>query len=42
LQDYGFDYSDEGEADESGSADVENLYYKAKGKTFIESPGISC
>lgn len=31
-EDYGFDYSDGDEADESGSADVENMYYKAKGK----------
>ena len=30
LQDYGFDYSDNDEANESGSADVENLYYTAK------------
>ncbi|KAJ7292889.1 PCI domain-containing protein [Mycena rebaudengoi] len=31
-EDYGFAYSDEDEANESGSADVENLYYKAKSK----------
>lgn len=31
-EDYGFDYSDGDEANESGSADVENLYYKAKSK----------
>jgi COP9 signalosome complex subunit 2 len=31
-EDYGFDYSDEGEAEEAGSADVENLYYTAKSK----------
>jgi len=30
FQDYGFDYSDGDEANESGSADVENLYYTAK------------
>lgn len=29
-QDYGFDYSDGDEGDEGGSADVENMYYKAK------------
>ena len=29
-QDYGFDYSDNDEANESGSADVENMYYTAK------------
>ncbi|KAF8899159.1 PCI domain-containing protein [Infundibulicybe gibba] len=31
-EDYGFDFTDEDEANESGSADVENLYYKAKAK----------
>ncbi|KAA1471383.1 PCI-domain-containing protein [Dentipellis sp. KUC8613] len=31
-EDYGFDYSDGEEGDESGSADVENLYYTAKSK----------
>ncbi|KAJ6486210.1 PCI domain-containing protein [Mycena polygramma] len=31
-EDYGFDYSDGDEANESGSADVENMYYKAKSK----------
>ncbi|KAF9029973.1 PCI-domain-containing protein [Hymenopellis radicata] len=31
-EDYGFDYSDGDEADDAGSADVENMYYKAKGK----------
>lgn len=31
-EDYGFDYSDGDDADDAGSADVENLYYKAKGK----------
>ncbi|KAG6878321.1 hypothetical protein C0993_008918 [Termitomyces sp. T159_Od127] len=31
-EDYGFDYSDNEEANESGSADVENMYYKAKSK----------
>ena len=30
IQDYGFDYSDNEDANESGSADVENMYYKAK------------
>ncbi|KAG6883700.1 hypothetical protein C0992_008068, partial [Termitomyces sp. T32_za158] len=30
--DYGFDYSDNEDANESGSADVENMYYKAKSK----------
>jgi hypothetical protein len=30
LQDYGFDYSDNEDANESGSVDVENMYYKAK------------
>ncbi|KAF8921849.1 PCI domain-containing protein [Mucidula mucida] len=36
-EDYGFDYSDGDEADDAGSADVENMYYKAKGKKE-ESP----
>jgi COP9 signalosome complex subunit 2 len=31
-EDYGFDYSDNDDAEESGSADVENMYYKAKSK----------
>ncbi|THH02349.1 hypothetical protein EW026_g501 [Hermanssonia centrifuga] len=31
-EDYGFDYSDEGEGNETGSADVENMYYTAKSK----------
>ncbi|KAG9313994.1 PCI domain-containing protein [Chiua virens] len=31
-EDYGFDYSDNDEANESGSADVENMYYTAKSK----------
>ncbi|KAG6851366.1 hypothetical protein H0H93_005764 [Arthromyces matolae] len=31
-EDYGFDYSDNEDANESGSADVENMYYKAKSK----------
>ncbi|KAL4251515.1 26S Proteasome and COP9 Signalosome Component [Abortiporus biennis] len=31
-EDYDFDYSDDDEANEPGSADVENLYYVAKGK----------
>ncbi|KIK70497.1 hypothetical protein GYMLUDRAFT_149392 [Collybiopsis luxurians FD-317 M1] len=31
-EDYGFDYSDGEDAEEAGSADVENLYYKAKSK----------
>ncbi|KAJ4472482.1 PCI domain-containing protein [Lentinula edodes] len=31
-EDYGFDYSDGEDAEESGSADVENMYYKAKSK----------
>ncbi|EGO05246.1 hypothetical protein SERLA73DRAFT_129076 [Serpula lacrymans var. lacrymans S7.3] len=31
-EDYGFDYSDGDEANESGSADVENMYYTAKSK----------
>ncbi|KAG9222344.1 hypothetical protein CCMSSC00406_0002679 [Pleurotus cornucopiae] len=31
-EDYAFDYSDNDDADESGNADVENMYYKAKGK----------
>jgi COP9 signalosome complex subunit 2 len=35
LQDYGFEYSDEEEGGESGTADVENLYYKAKGELRI-------
>ena len=31
FQDYGFDYSDDDdEANNAGSADVENLYYTAK------------
>lgn len=29
-QDYGFDYSDNDDAGDSGSADVENVYYTAK------------
>jgi hypothetical protein len=29
-QNYDFDYSDGEDANESGSADVENMYYKAK------------
>lgn len=29
-EDYGFDYSDGDDANESGSADVENMYYTAK------------
>ncbi|KAI6012541.1 PCI domain-containing protein [Pisolithus orientalis] len=31
-EDYGFDYSDNDEANDSGSADVENMYYTAKSK----------
>ncbi|KZP28944.1 PCI-domain-containing protein [Athelia psychrophila] len=31
-EDYGFDYSDGDDANESGSADVENMYYTAKSK----------
>ncbi|CAK5264398.1 unnamed protein product [Mycena citricolor] len=31
-EDYGFDYSDGDDAEDSGSADVENMYYKAKSK----------
>ncbi|KAI0692976.1 PCI domain-containing protein [Cytidiella melzeri] len=31
-EDYGFDYSDDGEGNDSGSADVENMYYTAKSK----------
>jgi COP9 signalosome complex subunit 2 len=31
-EDYGFDYSDGDEANQSGSADVENMYYTAKSK----------
>ncbi|KIL01024.1 hypothetical protein PAXRUDRAFT_821032 [Paxillus rubicundulus Ve08.2h10] len=31
-EDYGFDYSDNDDANESGSADVENMYYTAKSK----------
>jgi len=31
-EDYGFDYSDNDDAGESGSADVENMYYTAKSK----------
>ncbi|KAH9486349.1 COP9 signalosome complex subunit 2 [Psilocybe cubensis] len=31
-EDYGFDYSDNDDANESGSVDVENMYYKAKSK----------
>ncbi|KAH0837961.1 transcription factor MYC1 [Lanmaoa asiatica] len=31
-EDYGFDYSDNDEASETGSADVENMYYTAKSK----------
>jgi hypothetical protein len=30
YQDYGFDYSDDGEGEEAESADVENMYYTAK------------
>jgi len=29
-EDYGFDYSDGDEANQSGSADVDNMYYTAK------------
>ncbi|KAI0964297.1 hypothetical protein AcW1_001149 [Taiwanofungus camphoratus] len=31
-EDYGFDYSDDEEGNETGSADVENMYYTAKSK----------
>ncbi|KAI0361120.1 PCI-domain-containing protein [Trametes cingulata] len=31
-EDYGFAYSDDDDADEAGSADVENMYYTAKAK----------
>ncbi|ETW86826.1 hypothetical protein HETIRDRAFT_308154 [Heterobasidion irregulare TC 32-1] len=31
-EDYGFDYSDGEDADDAGSADVENMYYTAKSK----------
>ncbi|EDR15864.1 uncharacterized protein LACBIDRAFT_243353 [Laccaria bicolor S238N-H82] len=31
-EDYNFDYSDNEDANESGSVDVENMYYKAKSK----------
>lgn len=31
-EDYGFDYSDDDEANQTMSADVENIYYTAKGK----------
>ncbi|KAF9075030.1 PCI domain-containing protein [Rhodocollybia butyracea] len=31
-ENYDFEYSDGDDAEESGSADVENMYYKAKGK----------
>jgi len=31
-EDYGFDYSDDGDGDEGESADVENMYYAAKSK----------
>ncbi|KAK7058616.1 hypothetical protein VNI00_002252 [Paramarasmius palmivorus] len=31
-EDYDFDYSDGDDAEESGSVDMENMYYKAKGK----------
>ncbi|KAJ3762188.1 hypothetical protein EV360DRAFT_36211 [Lentinula raphanica] len=31
-EDYGFDYSDGDDAEESGNADVENMYYTAKSK----------
>ncbi|KAG5645339.1 hypothetical protein DXG03_006401 [Asterophora parasitica] len=31
-EDYGFDYSDNDDANESGSVDVENMYYQAKSK----------
>lgn len=31
-EDYGFDYSDGEDADDTGSADVENMYYTAKSK----------
>lgn len=30
YQDYGFDYSDDGEGEAAESADVENMYYTAK------------
>lgn len=31
TQDYGFEYSDDDAGGEPSTADVENLYYKAKG-----------
>ncbi len=33
-QDYNFDYSDD-EGNETGSADVENMYYTAKGEPYM-------
>jgi COP9 signalosome complex subunit 2 len=30
-QDYGFEYSDDDAGEEAGGADMENMYYKAKG-----------
>jgi COP9 signalosome complex subunit 2 len=33
-EDYGFDYSDGDDADDAGSADVENMYYTAKCALF--------
>ncbi|PPQ77002.1 hypothetical protein CVT25_014819 [Psilocybe cyanescens] len=36
-EDYGFDYSDNEDANESGSVDVENMYYKAKCTLLIFS-----
>lgn len=43
-EDYGFDYSDGDEADDSASADVENMYYKAKGASlnFKNLPFVNC
>ena len=33
-KDYGFDYSDGDEADDSGTPDLENMYYSAKCEPF--------
>jgi len=35
LQDYGFDYSENDEAEDTGDVDVENLYYVAKCAGFF-------
>jgi len=38
-EDYGFEYSDDGGEEDAESADVENMYYKAKGKKEDDPEG---